>query len=52
MSLPAAAEPSPAPSQADSAYFALLRDILENGIDRPDRTGVGTRGRVRSSDAL
>lgn len=24
-------------------YLDLVRDILQNGIDRPDRTGVGTR---------
>ena len=24
-------------------YLNLLRDVLENGIDRPDRTGTGTR---------
>jgi thymidylate synthase len=44
MSMPAAAEPLSIPSKADAAYLALLRDILENGVDRPDRTGVGTRG--------
>ncbi|MCR6644026.1 MAG: thymidylate synthase [Terricaulis sp.] len=42
------AEPAPiAPSsqsEADIAYVGLLRDILENGIDRGDRTGTGTRG--------
>lgn len=25
-------------------YLAALKHIMENGIDRPDRTGVGTRG--------
>lgn len=24
-------------------YLDLVRDVLQNGIDRPDRTGVGTR---------
>jgi thymidylate synthase len=31
------------PSAADSAYLALLRDVLDNGIVRPDRTGTGAR---------
>lgn len=25
------------------AYLDLLRDVIEHGVDRPDRTGVGTR---------
>ncbi len=25
------------------AYLALLRDVMDNGVQRPDRTGVGTR---------
>jgi thymidylate synthase len=28
----------------DKVYLNALKDILENGDDRPDRTGVGTRG--------
>jgi len=32
------------PSAADIAYLALVQDILDNGVDRGDRTGVGTRG--------
>ena len=32
------------PSAADIAYLGLLRDIMENGLARPDRTGVGARG--------
>ena len=42
------AQPVPAPdaepSQADIAYLGLLQNILDNGIDRADRTGTGTRG--------
>ncbi|NDD65253.1 MAG: thymidylate synthase, partial [Acidobacteria bacterium] len=25
-------------------YHQLLQDILDHGVDRPDRTGTGTRG--------
>jgi thymidylate synthase len=28
---------------SESVYLEALKDILENGDDRPDRTGVGTR---------
>jgi thymidylate synthase len=44
MSAQPAAIPAGPPSQADIAYLGLLRDILDNGVDREDRTGVGTRG--------
>ena len=30
-------------SCADTTYHALLRYVLENGTDRSDRTGTGTR---------
>ena len=29
---------------ADTVYLNALKEILDNGEDRPDRTGVGTRG--------
>lgn len=28
----------------EQQYLDLVRDVLKNGTDRPDRTGVGTRG--------
>ena len=34
---------SPPPNPADSAYLALMQDILDNGVDRDDRTGTGSR---------
>jgi thymidylate synthase len=29
---------------ADTVYLNALKEILDNGEDRPDRTGIGTRG--------
>jgi thymidylate synthase len=31
------------PNHADRVYLNLLGDVLETGIDRPDRTGTGAR---------
>lgn len=30
-------------SRAENQYLSILRDILDNGTDRPDRTGTGSR---------
>lgn len=27
----------------ENQYLAIMKDILENGIDKPDRTGIGSR---------
>jgi thymidylate synthase len=38
------AEPSRLSTAGERAYLDLLRDVQTNGVERMDRTGVGTRG--------
>jgi len=40
----AASKIEASPSLADAAYLDLLRDVMETGVARSDRTGTGTLG--------
>ena len=40
--LPTTAMPSSNPTHEEHQYLSLIRDIIQNGEHRPDRTGTGT----------